>query len=71
MSSKTTSGSLLHAREVEDARMASKGNKTTSGSCLHAREVDVVSTAWKHYKGPPPACFCMQGRWRRANGVET
>ena len=61
---KTTSGSLLRAREVEVVtRCRKREKKTTSGSLLRAWEV-----GWRHVvenvkKRPPPARFCVRGRW--------
>ena len=61
---KTRSGSLLRAREVEVVtRCRKREKKTTSGSLLRAREV-----GWRHVvenvkKRPPPARFCVRGRW--------
>jgi hypothetical protein len=61
---KTTSDSLLHAREVALTALKHRIN-TTSSSLLHAREVEDVETASKCAKNPPPAHFCTRGRWRR------
>ena len=53
---KSTSVSLLHAREVVAARTRSKGHKPTSVSLLHMREVEAP-------KNIPPSRSCMRGRW--------
>jgi hypothetical protein len=55
MRHKSTSGSLLGAREVEKVY----------GSLLHAREVEDMRTASKYNINPPPARFWARGRWRR------
>ena len=39
--------------------------ETPSGSLLHVREVEDARTASKRKKNPPPARFCMRGKWRR------
>ena len=47
--------------------------ESTSGSLLHAREVEVAGMAKavsKCKKDPPPARFCMRGRWRRREQQE-
>jgi hypothetical protein len=42
----------------------SKCHETTSAhSCM--REVEVARTTLKRHKHPPPARFCVRGRWRR------
>jgi len=41
----------------------SKHENTTSGLLLHVREVVVVRQCWNMKKTPPPAWFCMRGRW--------
>jgi len=50
---KTSSGSLLHAREVVAVRTTSKkqrqnARQSTSGLLLHAREVEVARTELNH-----------------------
>jgi len=74
----SSSGSLLHAREVKETRTASKRHKP-HGSLLHAREARTASKRQhrlaiaregggegeKGVETSPPARSCMRGRWRR------
>jgi hypothetical protein len=58
---------LLLAREVEEARTLAceeGGEHRRRELCLPAREVEDVGTPPKFRKDPPPARFCMRGRWR-------
>jgi len=68
---KSTPGSLLHAKEVEEGAAPLKREenlargveerKSTSGSLLHTREVEDAETVAERNSGQPPACPCMRG----------
>ena len=68
---KTTSVSLLPARDVVATRKGSKGHETPPHSrcCMRGRW-QWCERGQKAVK-PPPSRSCMRGRWGGMNGVET